>query len=327
MSFLYSKWLNRRSSQYQAPPEQSEADESQRLKADDDYNDHRISQCQCEKGQRLPAIHRVCVIVIVVANILMFISSTTLLSTRKRAMCSEKQSSAYSPIFDRLDIHRSPVHFNDTFWPDDPPSIFQQRPSPEVDKAWHRLSSLESIGLSVDEVRRLGYDPATVWRAPKDQFGEGVYYGHINVFHQIHCLDLLRSTAWPAYYGDLREKAKDIPLGWDDHLLHCQFILLRALLCHADIEVTVFQKFKGWPGINANFASTKMCRNFKDILEWKEANELKTKGEWTEYPDHPIVEVDPEGVLTPYGNHDGLKEWMAREGKPINSAILGHIHK
>ncbi|KAK2877175.1 hypothetical protein FQN49_001369 [Arthroderma sp. PD_2] len=228
------------------------------------------------------------------------------------------------PIYDRLEIRKSPVHFNDSFWPDDPPSIYQQRPSPEVDKAWYRLTNMESVALDIDEVSRLGYDPATVWRAPKDQFGEGVYYGLINVFHQVHCLDIFRKTAWQSYYGNLWEKNKDIPLGWDDHLLHCQFILLRTLLCHADVEVNVFQKFKGWPGINANFASNKMCRNFKDILEWKEANELRTKGEWTEYPDHPIIEVDPEGVLTPYGIHDGLLAWMERIGKNLSIEIPGH---
>ncbi|GKZ73877.1 hypothetical protein AnigIFM50267_010816 [Aspergillus niger] len=191
-------------------------------------------------------------------------------------------------------------------------------PSPEVDAAWDRISNQQAIPITAHEVRQLGYDPATVWPAPTDEFGPGIYYGVIDVFHQIHCLNMMRKSAFPAYYGDLREQYKHIPLKWDDHLLHCQYTVLRALMCHADVEVQVGQKFKGWPGLNMNFASTKSCRDFEQILTWKEANALKPKGPWTEYPDVPIIEQDPEGVLTPYGNHMGLEEWADSQGITLN---------
>ncbi|PYH90973.1 hypothetical protein BO71DRAFT_443520 [Aspergillus ellipticus CBS 707.79] len=220
-----------------------------------------------------------------------------------------------APVYDRLDIYRSEIRHNfSNYWPDNRPSIFQQMPSPEVDAAWERISDQESIPLSADEVRKLGYDPDTVWPAPKDEFGEGVYYGVVDVFHQIHCLNMMRHSAFPAYYGDVRERTKHVPLKWDDHLLHCQYAVLRALMCHADVEVQIGQKFKGWPGLNMNFASTKSCRDFEQILDWKEANVIKQKAPWSEYPDVPIIEQDPEGVLTPYGNHLGLEDYADSQG-------------
>lgn len=160
----------------------------------------------------------------------------------------------------------------------------------------------------------MGYDPDTVWPAPADEFGEGVYFGVLDVFHQLHCLDMLRRTAWPSYYGDMREKKKNTPLKWEDHLLHCTYDVMRSIMCHADVEVIVGQKFKGWPGLNLNFASTKKCRNFEEILDWKETNTIHQKAPWSEYPDRPIIEMDPEGILTPYGDHSGLEEYAASHG-------------
>ncbi|OKL58748.1 hypothetical protein UA08_06302 [Talaromyces atroroseus] len=263
--------------------------------------------------------HRLLVCILVGTNFLLLLSSTALILARnavKEEHYIEKNRSSYSPVYDRLHVYRSEVRHNFTnYWPDNNPSIFQQMPSPEVDEAWFRASRQHSIALSADEVRRLGYDPATVWPAPKDEFGEGVYYGVIDVFHQIHCLNALRQTAFPQYYGDMREKNKHSPLKWDDHLLHCSYAVLRSLMCHADLEVIVGQKFTGWPGLNMNFASTKQCRNYEEILEWKEANSIiphETK--WTEFPDQPIIEMDPEGVLTPYGNHLGLEDYALSQG-------------
>ncbi|KUL82878.1 hypothetical protein ZTR_09028 [Talaromyces verruculosus] len=125
---------------------------------------------------------------------------------------------------------------------------------------------------------------------------------------------MLRRTSWPSYYGDMREQKKHTPLKWEDHLLHCTYDVMRSIMCHADVEVIVGQKFKGWPGLNLNFASTKKCRNFEDILEWKEMNTIHQKAPWSEFPDRPIIEMDPEGILTPYGDHRGLEEYAASHG-------------
>ncbi|KAH8703975.1 hypothetical protein BGW36DRAFT_355361 [Talaromyces proteolyticus] len=313
MSSAYHKWTRRF---YRWPSEQrdsSDEDESQYLTGKHiepyppQYDHHTIRSWGYIRGLSASAI--------VVANVLLFLTTTVILFMFKQTPYSEMDISAYSPLYDRLNIYRSEVHNNFTiYWPDNKPSIFQQRPSPEVDKAWERISSTESIALNADEVRRIGYDPAATWPAPKAEFGEGVYYGVIDVFHQLHCLDILRRTAWPEYYGDMRKNKKYTPIKWEDHLLHCTYVLMRSLTCHADMEVIIGQKFEGWPGLNLNFASTKQCRNFEEILEWKEANTIHQRTPWSVYPEEPIIEQSPEGVLTPYGNHMGLEDWVNSQG-------------
>ncbi|CRG87888.1 hypothetical protein PISL3812_04909 [Talaromyces islandicus] len=292
-------------------------DELEPLGSDDSGSSH-ISYLH-SKETRHHISHRLLVFVLVGANILLLLSSTALILARialKETHYSEKNNSPYSPVYDRLHVYRSESRHNfSNYWPDNNPSIFQQYPSPEVDDAWDRISRQDSISLTADEIRRIGHDPATVWPAPKNEFGEDVYFGVIDVFHQIHCLNALRQTAFPKYYGDIREKRKHNPLKWDDHLLHCTYTVLRSLMCHADLEIQVGQKFTGWPGLSMNFASNKQCRNYEEILNWKEANVIVPKlSNWTEYPDRPIIEMDPEGVMTPYGNHLGLEDWAISQG-------------
>jgi hypothetical protein len=193
--------------------------------------------------------------------------------------------------------------FNFTFWPEDPPSIFHLPPSPEVDKAWDKLTESESIPISRDEVRRLGYDPRTVWPYAKEDAGEDAYFGLIAFVHQAHCLNLFRQAAFPAYYGDMREKYKGSKFPFETHLLHCQNILIHTILCHADVEITIFQKFKGFRGPDANFGLDMQCRNYEDILEWKAKHEIHPSGPFIDWPATPIIESDPEFILTPKGSH------------------------
>lgn len=215
-----------------------------------------------------------------------------------------------------MKITRTLSRYNNSFWPDDPPSIYQLRPSPEVDRAWDRLSAGPAVPLTTEEVVRLGWDPKTLWPVPQEELeGDEVrYWGLIDVFHQVHCLNELRKTAFPAYYGDRREKHKFVPLPYEDHLLHCQYSLLKAVTCHADLEISIYQKFKGWPGINLNFQKDRKCRNFEDILEYQESHQIIPKGANTEYPDTPIIEQDPEGVLAPIGHHYSRQETIEMFG-------------
>ncbi len=214
-------------------------------------------------------------------------------------------------MFDRLEVKRAPKQFNFTFWPQDPPSVWQLPPSPAVDEMWDKFTIPYAIPIKGDEVRRLGFDPKTTWPFEKVDAGDDAYFAIIDFVHQAHCLNLFRESAFPAYYGDLREKKKGNMFPWDDHLLHCQNILMQSILCHADVEMTIFQKFKGFRGPDANFHLTRQCRNVDDIMEWKAQHQIQPRGDFIEFPSAPIIETDPEFILTPKGAHscqEGIKE-------------------
>lgn len=94
-----------------------------------------------------------------------------------------------APIFDRLEIDFVEKRMNATLLPSPTDQIFRDDPSPEVDRAWRRISNEQPIALSKEEVIALGKDPSEAVQYP-ESFGLGESYaGRIDVFHQIHCLD------------------------------------------------------------------------------------------------------------------------------------------
>lgn len=102
-----------------------------------------------------------------------------------------------APILDKgisIDLDESTK--NHTLWGDDEnTSIYIQDPSAEVDAAWNHIAADASPILTVnsEEAIRLGRDPDVIVKAPNDWgFGEDAYPAQIDVFHQIHCLNMIR---------------------------------------------------------------------------------------------------------------------------------------
>ncbi|KAE9376386.1 hypothetical protein N431DRAFT_462223 [Stipitochalara longipes BDJ] len=217
-----------------------------------------------------------------------------------------KITSTYSPIFGKLPISLTTRKSNGSFWPQNPPSIYQLPPSPEVDAAWSRLSDTHGIALTALELESMGKETAESWPYPSSYHIPGhsaqetTYMGLINVFHQIHCLDIFRKLAWPDYYGEFWTHTSAFP--FQEHVGHCQYMLLQTLMCHADLEVITFGKVRGTPGPFPDFSVEQKCRDFDSILRWKENNQVNvTDEEWKEIQVTPegIIELEPEGRTLP----------------------------
>jgi hypothetical protein len=198
---------------------------------------------------------------------------------------------------------------NGTFWPQETPSVFQQRPSPQVDAAWDRISSTYGIAITNQELLKMGKDPSETWPWPKADAPPGSYMGLVDVFHQTHCLNILRRAIFTEHYGNMRETRKNEQFPFEDHVLHCQYVLLQSIMCHADLEIVTFNKIKNVPGPFANFNVDKKCRNFNDVLVWKEKNEITPKSleDWMRTPDG-ITELDDVGVAVPFPKFHGQLE-------------------
>ncbi|EMF09214.1 uncharacterized protein SEPMUDRAFT_144072 [Sphaerulina musiva SO2202] len=162
---------------------------------------------------------------------------------------------------------------NATLLPSPTDQIFRDDPSPEVDRAWRRISNEQPIALSKEEVIALGKDPSEAVQYP-ESFGLGESYaGRIDVFHQIHCLDALRREAhWNYYYASKYPDLEHSTKLHQVHLSHCIYYLLQNIMCQASVDVythvwtdSLLQPFP-------DFNTTKTCRNFDAVLNWQERN-------------------------------------------------------
>ncbi|PMD63759.1 uncharacterized protein K444DRAFT_522224 [Hyaloscypha bicolor E] len=188
-----------------------------------------------------------------------------------------KQMSIPSPILDETDIRISPKRMDATLLQRNPPVIYREPPSDAVDMAWQALVDTRPVPLSRSQVEAIGKDPSrSVQIPPSWGHGNESYFGRIDVFHQIHCLDALRREAhFEYYYGE------SYPNVWNDttefhrlHLSHCVYLLLQNIMCNANTDVythiwtdTLVHPF---PDFNINH----QCKDFSAVMEWQEKNGL-----------------------------------------------------
>ena len=182
-----------------------------------------------------------------------------------------------APVLDSLDISLLTWKINGSIQNTSPPSIYRQDPSPEVDAAWARITNLAPIAISRSDVLKLGRDPSRLSKFP-ESFGLGsdAYIGRINVFHQIHCLDVLRKEAsfnFPYYYGHQHPDFVPSELH-KTHVTHCIYLLLQNTMCQANADIIthvwVERQVNPWPDFNLNHK----CRDFEAVLKWQEDNSI-----------------------------------------------------
>ncbi|KAJ4169677.1 hypothetical protein NW754_005826 [Fusarium falciforme] len=139
---------------------------------------------------------------------------------------------------------------------------------PEVDKAWNHVTyDVGDQMITREELDRLGLDPASLTiKNPKT--GQVGYRVGIQVFHQLHCLNLLRQHSFKEYYSD---KGGDIDVEPKDlrgHLDHCIEVLRTNLMCQSDTGVFTFKHYKGFESHWPDFSTLHTCRNFDAIRDW-----------------------------------------------------------
>ncbi|KAK3317706.1 hypothetical protein B0T19DRAFT_469476 [Cercophora scortea] len=209
-----------------------------------------------------------------------------------------KKTSAYSPIFDSLNLNPKMLTFNGALR--DNSSIWRKPPSPEVDKAWDYLATegLELITVSSDDLRKSGKDPEKCVKAPTS-WGEGsdAYIAQIETFHQIHCLNELRKSMYYDYY--YKTPPNEL---YTSHKAHCVHMLLQVIMCSADVGLIShnwvhnerIQEPKTRP--MADFNMVKKCRDFDALLDWareKGTKDLSRKWKLLKHePGMPIVPGD-----------------------------------
>ncbi|GAW20655.1 hypothetical protein ANO14919_101630 [Xylariales sp. No.14919] len=135
---------------------------------------------------------------------------------------------------------------NVTFQPKD---IFGREPSVESDKAWDSLFPEGG-----------GYVWFNGTDVPKPPMSES--RAVISVFHQLHCLEMIRIGYFAAASGN----PEDVDQG-PGHLSHCFDYLHQAIMCHGD--TTLEWVHEGDPG-TSGWGYAHRCHDFAAIFSWVE---------------------------------------------------------
>ncbi|RYC60887.1 hypothetical protein CHU98_g5324 [Xylaria longipes] len=231
-----------------------------------------------------------------------------------------KYTNFQAPVFDQLKI---PTKLRDLHIPlipnvTDPRDIYRLPPSPAVDEAWDRITRVNLISISENEIRKLGKDPSLTIQSPESWWSKswgGGYMGQIDVFHQIHCLNMLRQGLiinYNYYWG--KKYGLTPPVQFGVHLNHCLATILENLMCHADVDIVTFNWRESQNEPFPDFEIRKQCRDFEAIVDWQREKKLNdTIERWKALakPDNAkqrqmplgLSEIDPLGT----GEIDGVR--------------------
>ncbi|KAJ7910447.1 hypothetical protein B0H13DRAFT_2661031 [Mycena leptocephala] len=139
---------------------------------------------------------------------------------------------------------------------------FHIPPSPALDAAWN---DLYNFGISQIPKSQAALLPNKTHPIPGD---EGNYIVELDVFHNLHCLNMIRKGLHADYYKD---DAMEI-----DHLDHCIDWIRQALMCAGDTSVVVWQwdPKQNKTTFQGDVAHT--CRNFDKLRDWGKSHRIRT---------------------------------------------------
>lgn len=185
-----------------------------------------------------------------------------------------RETSYFSPVYDKLQVKMHEVLFNGTIWPASEEGWSRlEKGDPDAEAQWESFESVEHFPITRAQVIALGKDPHTAAKFDNDIFGFGddAYIASLDSSHKMHCLNELRKAAFENY-GRHKMVSKQHSQLWWLHKRHCLDLIAQDLMCHADAEVFVFNwmdtQIKPFP----DFSINRKCRSMEDLETFRMGN-------------------------------------------------------
>ncbi|KAJ8129036.1 hypothetical protein O1611_g4595 [Lasiodiplodia mahajangana] len=176
----------------------------------------------------------------------------------------------YSPALPAISNER--VVFSSAFGVER--SAFQGEPSEENNRLWAGLYdcdssnpfilcsflTYDSVGISritADEARPMDNKTLPI---PGDKGG---YVVQLAVFHQLHCLNMIRK----ALYDGADMSNTDDSMGIE-HLDHCVDMLRQSIMCTSDVTPTTFARTSLESSMKVVAEVVHTCRSFSKVQQW-----------------------------------------------------------
>ncbi|KAG1728437.1 hypothetical protein EDB19DRAFT_1913783 [Suillus lakei] len=168
------------------------------------------------------------------------------------------------------------VKFNGSFGAT---SIYRGSPSPEIDRAWDRISlNARPIRMTLEQLLRTGEKPSPAMVRYPDEYGGG-YMATVEITHQLHCVvscqtgrlvdlcSIFCRTCFAEPAGDDHSHYES-PEAFRTNLDHCIEMLRQVTMCNGDVTMITNDWVEGFANPQADFNVPHQCRNFEKILDW-----------------------------------------------------------
>ncbi|TEA19128.1 Cyclochlorotine biosynthesis protein O [Colletotrichum sidae] len=162
------------------------------------------------------------------------------------------------------------VQFDNAFWQ---PSPYKGKPTPELEAKWQELWYYGSFDLPDSYLPALNKSADGVGGDAWARTASGSLLAGLEVFHNLHCLNLVRQyvhrdeydySSDPAFHGDAELVRA--------HVDHCIEALRIRLQCASD--VTPFLHTSGSKGNQPDFNSQHRCPKYDRIIDWAKKRQI-----------------------------------------------------
>ncbi|PLB44957.1 hypothetical protein P170DRAFT_450016 [Aspergillus steynii IBT 23096] len=149
---------------------------------------------------------------------------------------------------------------------------YKGHPGPDLDAAWSQLTEVRHVSVSPEIMVSINKSNNNAV-----QLADGTYFGATEVFHQLHCLNLIRQHSYKEYYdvdGRRPPGLTDSSATLRKHLDHCIDILRQNIMCNGDTSVITHNWVQGYEFPYPNFNTKHKCRRFEKIVEWEKDHQV-----------------------------------------------------
>ncbi|GLA27767.1 hypothetical protein AnigIFM63326_004985 [Aspergillus niger] len=226
-------------------------------------------------------------------TLLLFSLSLFILSLMIAPAPSPCTEMAWSPVVDAVDV--KPTRYNVTFGiPSRYPSRFIDTPGADaVDAEWELFTKNPlldgrqgTLAVDRDTVKRLPLASNPEWLnslipvRDGDQ-GQIKYMATLELFHHLHCLNMLRKASHSNYYSvaDLNNQMLR------GHLDHCTETLREVLMCNAGVGLIMFHWVEGLDDPYPDYNTYHQCRDYDAVLDWALKNTVPLRSPVSRKPE------------------------------------------
>jgi len=143
---------------------------------------------------------------------------------------------------------------------------FIDRPSPETDRAWEDLYPPGRGFVYIENGVQYGFEPGEATRDGRELYS-------ISLYHQIHCLRLIRDNFWKVL--DAIE-TKDQDSVWEEyqnqlgnhHAFHCFDYILQSLRCAGDMALEWPMEVDGHRNTYDGYGVKHECKSQSAMMDW-----------------------------------------------------------
>ncbi|ATY67298.1 tat pathway signal sequence [Cordyceps militaris] len=215
--------------------------------------------------------------VFVAANAGLFIVTALFWLSGSKGVPSEvecaKATSSYSPVLSSLDFWEG--NFENGFMRE---SIYRGPPTRDLEQAWDDLWHHQGVGVSKQGLVALNKTQGKYLQTNRSTAAEPEYYALVEMFHQLHCLNIIRQATWPirvynASWGEALQPMNVSESLGRAHVDHCVETLRLSLMCLGDVTPMLLRTEDGTLNTSAaDFDVHHKCRSYEQIRDFVDAS-------------------------------------------------------